>query len=110
MLVDPIRSSEPLQAQPAARVRANNASPQTSDNSGAPVPIMKPLIPPPDTSDDVKVQWEQDNGVILQFTDRTSGEVVRQIPSEQVLSVARFIRQLLQEQDGPASLNGERSR
>jgi uncharacterized FlaG/YvyC family protein len=36
--------------------------------------------------------------VILKFTDKSSGEVVRQIPSEQVLSVARFIRQMLQEQ------------
>ena len=55
-------------------------------------------MPAPQTPDEVNVQYSSDDGVVLKFTDKVSGEVVRQIPSEQVLSVARFIRQMLQEQ------------
>jgi uncharacterized FlaG/YvyC family protein len=44
------------------------------------------------------VQWIGSEGVIVTFTDKKSGEVVRQIPPEQVLSVARFIRQRLDEE------------
>ena len=40
---------------------------------------------------------ERNDGVIVTFTDKKGGEVVRQIPSEQVLSVARFIRKVLDE-------------
>ena len=54
--------------------------------------------PTPVTADHVHVQWRGSEGVIVTFTDKKSGEVVRQIPAEQVLSVARFIRQMLDEQ------------
>jgi hypothetical protein len=64
---------------------------------------MKPVAPPPDTSDDVKVQWDENDGVVVQITDKSSGQLVRQIPSEQVLNVARFIDQLLQEERIAAS-------
>ena len=69
----------------------------------APLPsspqLSKPAtVTPPQTPNEVHMQWSSDDGVVLKFTDKISGEVVRQIPSEQVLSVARFIRQMLQEQ------------
>ena len=48
-----------------------------------------------DSTEDVHVQWKGSEGVIVTFTDRRSGEVVRQLPPEQVLSVARFIGQML---------------
>ena len=43
------------------------------------------------------ISWKGNEGVIVTFTDKKSGEVVRQIPSEQVLSIARFIRKVLDE-------------
>jgi len=62
---------------------------------------MKPVAPQPDTS--VQVQWDANDGVVVQITDKSSGQLVRQIPSEQVLNVARFIDQLLQEERIAAS-------
>jgi hypothetical protein len=52
----------------------------------------------PAAADDVHVQWKGNEGVIVTFTDKKSGEVVWQIPAEQVLSVARYIRRVLDEQ------------
>jgi len=88
MLVDPIRSSEPQQVQPAAAVRADNARPRVSNTPRAPVPVVKPVAPQPDNSDEVQVQWNANDGVVVQITDKKSGELIRQIPSEQVLNVA----------------------
>jgi len=82
MMLDPIPANPPPAAPDAAPARA----------------------PAPEILDDVKLKLDADNGVILQFTDKKSGEVVRQIPSEQVLSVVRFIRQLLEE-DQTANTN-----
>jgi hypothetical protein len=64
---------------------------------------VKPVAPPPDISDNVQVQWNANDGVVVQITDKKSGELIRQIPSEQVLSVARFIDRLLQEERNAAS-------
>jgi hypothetical protein len=82
MMLDPIPANPPPAVPDAAPARA----------------------PAPEILDDVKLKLDADNGVILQFTDKKSGEVVRQIPSEQVLSVVRFIRQLLEE-DQTANTN-----
>jgi hypothetical protein len=100
MLLDPIRSTDPPAIPDAPPARAAKLRPQTNAPS---TPAARPrtpvLVSPPETPDEVKVQWDNDNGVVVQFTDKKSGEVVRQIPSEQVLSVVRFIRQLIQEQE-----------
>lgn len=62
------------------------------------VPAQVAPQPVPAAADDVHVQWKGNEGVIVTFTDKKSGEVVWQIPAEQVLSVARYIRQVLDEQ------------
>ncbi len=54
--------------------------------------------PSPDPPLEVQMQWDDGSGVVLKFTDKDSGQVVRQIPSEQVLNVVRYIRQLLDRQ------------
>jgi hypothetical protein len=69
--------------------------PQTPSSTTAGVFYAVP--PPSSGTDDVRAQWKGNEGVIVTFTDKKSGEVVRQIPSEQVLSVARFIRKVLDE-------------
>jgi len=64
---------------------------------------VKPVAPPPDISDNVQVLWNANDGVVVQITDKKSGELIRQIPSEQVLSVARFIDQLWREERNTTS-------
>lgn len=102
MLVDPIRSNELPQVQPTPPVRADNAPARLPDSSRAPAPVVTPVAPPAD-SDDVQVQWNGNDGVVVQIMNKKNGELIRQIPSEQVLSVARFIDQLLQEERNAAS-------
>ena len=45
---------------------------------------------------EVHVQWEAGQVMILQFTDRRTGELIRQIPSEEVLNVFRQIQESVQ--------------
>lgn len=102
MLLDSIRVNDSaaafadaVAARPASDPRAGsaNVSPPT-------VPAARPvsISPPPERRDEINIKWETDDGVIVTFTDKESGEIVRQIPSEQVLSVVRFIREMLAQQ------------
>ena len=98
MFVDAIRLSHPPATPDAAPPHPANPRPRSANLSAPGVrPPASVLVPALAAPEDVKVQWDKDNGVITRFTDRKSGATVRQIPSEQMLSVARFVRQLLQE-------------
>lgn len=98
MALDPIRANVAVAASAAAAVRVTSVRAQADKASpGAARPAQPILTPVPESMDEVKVKWDRSDGVIVTFTDKKSGDIVRQIPSEQVLSVARFIRQLLDE-------------
>ncbi len=100
MRLNPILPDGPSPVPDAVPARPAHPRPQTLSSTPArSLPAV--TLPPPGTADDVKVHWKGNDGVIVTFTDKKSGEVVRQIPSEQVLSVARFIRQMLQKQETP---------
>jgi FlaG protein len=87
----PNTSSRVPDALPArvAQPRAQTPSPSP------PSSLHGVKLPAQTATEDVHVQWKGSEGVIVTFTDRRSGEVVRQLPPEQVLSVARFIGQML---------------
>lgn len=93
MGVVPIRPGELSTAPAGNRVRPESL------RSGVEAPSVRPTKPvtvsTPENSQEVRMQWDGDNGVVLKFTNKKSGEVVRQIPSEQVLNVVRYIRQLV---------------
>jgi len=97
MVLDPIRPTETPAVTHVAGARATSVSPRP----GKP---YTPIDPRPvaaaaaEPHDEVNVKWDHSDGVIVTFTDKKSGDIVRQIPSEQVLSVARFIRQMLEEE------------
>jgi hypothetical protein len=98
MFVDPHRLSPPPAIPDAVPPHPANTRPRTASPSA---PVVRPapvLVPPPAAPEDVEVQWDGNNGVIIKFTDKKSGQIMRQIPSEQVLSVARFIAALLQKE------------
>jgi len=46
----------------------------------------------------VSVQWEQGQIMILRFTDKVTGNLIQQIPTEEVVKVFRAIQELLQEE------------
>ena len=93
MLLNPNLPNPPHPVLDAVPARARNPRPQTSPSATAGFSYTVPSS----GTDDVRTQWKGNEGVIVTFTDKKSGEVVRQIPSEQVLSVARFIRKVLDE-------------
>ena len=86
----------------AVPARTAHPRPQTPFSAPARSSQAVPL-PALGAADDVHTQWKGNEGVIVTFTDKKSGEVVRQIPAEQVLSVARYIRQVLDEQKTSSS-------
>ncbi|HUM07095.1 MAG TPA: flagellar protein FlaG [Terriglobales bacterium] len=105
MALDPIRPDESVAITDAAVARNTSVRPQPEKPDQA-APLLKPVDPMPEPHDEVNVKWDRSDGVIVTITDKKSGDIVRQIPSEQVLHVARFIRQLLEQQESgnPASL------
>ena len=107
MMLDPIPTNPSPIVPDAAPARAAKAPSRTADSSIPAAWSLRPVVASaPETLEEVKVKLDADNGVVLQFTDKKSGEVVRQIPSEQVLSVVRFIRQLLQEEETASASTG----
>ena len=94
MLLNPNLPNASHPVADAVPARTRNPRPQTPSSATAGFSYTVPSS----GTDDVRAQWKGNEGVIVTFTDKKSGEVVRQIPSEQVLSVARFIRQMLDEQ------------
>jgi hypothetical protein len=107
MLTDAIRSIVPPVIPDAAPPRATKqVRLQVADPpSTTPRPPVTSPVPTPEPRDEVKLQWDSNNGVIIKFTDTRSGDVVRQIPSEQVLSVVRFIREMLQAEGARTNSN-----
>jgi hypothetical protein len=105
MALDSIRPNEgPAVAEtPPARV----ASVRTRPEKPAVASVQPIPLPPPEPRDEVNIKWDRSDGVIVTFTDKKSGNIVRQIPSEQVLSVARFIRQLLEESGSSKLAQGQ---
>jgi len=108
MVLDPIRPNDTPAVPDAATVRATSVRPQARKPSVPVTPSVPPVAPAPETQNEVNVKWDGSDGVIVTFTDKKSGDIVRQIPSEQVLSVARFIRQMLEEKGagGPGATTG----
>jgi len=93
MLLNPNLPNAPHPSPDAVPARTRNPGSQTPSSATAGFSYTVPSSGP----DDVRTQWKGNEGVIVTFTDKKSGEVVRQIPSEQVLSIARFIRKVLDE-------------
>ena len=105
MVLDPIRLTELPAVPDAAPARSEGVRAQAAKSVAPPPQAVQPIAPPPDSRAEVNVKWDRSDGVIVTFTDKKSGDIVRQIPSEQVLSVARFIRQLLEE-EAESNLSG----
>lgn len=100
MALDPIRTNQAVAVSAAAAARVTSVRAQAGKPPASATRPVQPIpTPVPESMDEVKVKWDRSDGVIVTFTDKKSGDIVRQIPSEQVLSVARFIRQLLNEKE-----------
>ncbi len=84
------------EARPGA-VRADQArhkAPIEVAESPAPAPEPPRLTPP--APQVLTVSIDQSRNTIYRFTDEKTGELVRQVPPEEVLRIMRNIEQLLQ--------------
>ncbi|MFY9561106.1 MAG: flagellar protein FlaG [Terriglobales bacterium] len=107
MTLNPSLSSPPPAIADVAPARAKNTRPRSADPSTLAFRPPAPVLVSAPAADDVRLQWDKDNGVVIKFTDRKSGGVTRQIPSEQMLSIAKFIRHLLQQQETASASSGK---
>src|SRR5215470_13682590 len=100
MALNPILSSSPPAISQETPGRVATASQQAASQPRA--DAARPHVSAPAVShpapEDVRLQWAKDTGLVIKFTSHKSGEVLRQIPSEQMLSVAKFVRALLEEE------------
>ncbi len=53
----------------------------------------------------LSVTFDEDNRVIYQFFNQETGELVQQVPSEEVLRIARNIADLLDDENGSRGIN-----
>jgi uncharacterized FlaG/YvyC family protein len=83
-----------VDANPAGRVPNQNIQ---QENSQAATPIKTPLPQPSQLS----VSLDDKQNVIYRFTDPVNGEVVRQVPPEEILRIVRNIEDLLRESEQP---------
>lgn len=107
MALNPILSSLPPAIAGWAPARVENPRPRSADPPARAFRPPAPALVSTTASEEVQLKWDKESGVIIEFTDRKSGEVMRQIPSAQMLSVAKFIRHLLQQQETARASSGK---
>jgi uncharacterized FlaG/YvyC family protein len=78
------------------------SSPQTSELEVHPSVQVSDTtltaITAPLSEKEVSVQWNEDRVMIIRFLDKRSGDVVGQIPSDEMLRVVHNIEQFLRQQ------------
>lgn len=132
MRIEPVSISDPLADARVTNTRATNtrdprgqSSPVPDASAGQtpspavektqterpqPAQVSAQSAPLPQfPEDEVKVQFDKtmnDNVLIYQFLDKQSGDVVRQIPSTQVLSIVHEIQAELQKSFAEQGVGG----
>ena len=92
MLLNPNLPNAPHPSPDAVPARTRNPRPQTPSSATAGFSYTVPSS----GTDDVRAQWKGNEGVIVTFTDKKSGEVVRQIASELPICALRKTRAVCQ--------------
>jgi uncharacterized FlaG/YvyC family protein len=96
MRIDPLQVAAQLQAQadkPKARVAAEARPLPESRFSASNQPTIVLNTP----KYEVTVQYNENQILVTKFIDQKSGEVVQQIPPDQVLKIIESIQELLQD-------------
>jgi len=100
-------SAEPLAGHGVVRPEQPGLIPNAGGSSNGETQYAKtaPFVPA-SPEDEVKVQWDQpDQVVVYQFINQ-QGSLILQVPSEQMLNIARDISQELAQAAAPKPLSG----
>ena len=92
----PVTSTDPV---PPARSAPASSSPTQS----AAAEVAQNL--PQARQYEVNASFGQANLIIYRILDKQTGDLIQQIPPEQLLQIARSIQEMLQAQPGPPSLD-----
>lgn len=91
----PVTSADPL---PPVR-----SAPAASSTQSAAAEVAHNL--PQARQFEVNASFGQANLIIYRILDKETGDLIQQIPPEQLLQIARSIQEMLQAQPGPPSLD-----
>jgi hypothetical protein len=113
MLIDPLQPAANDVPASDTQVRPDEATQPASAPGLQPRASQQAApVPPPTASREtqVNIQWDRDQIMIFRFVDKQTGDLIDQIPSDQVLNVVRKIQALLQQEtasaaSGPAPVN-----
>jgi hypothetical protein len=98
MRIDPLQVAATMNQADLASVR-RIPMPQTSPTQSPRPELPKAAPPPAPAQTQISVSVDSDKNVIYQFLDMRTGEVVQQVPPEQVLQVMRSIADLLRQSE-----------
>ncbi len=117
----PVGEVAPGEGQPRARQSQSAPAPEPAVKTEAPPDLGTPpkqersspeIAPAAAEFPQDEVQLQQDpqmkNQVIVRYLDKATGDVVLQVPSAQVLAVARAIYEDFQKQTAPPADEGEK--
>jgi len=102
---DPVTAQQAPQADLAAAVQRNQQSERNQLPQNQPPDQLKqaastvkvpPAIPAPEV---MNVTFDQNHNTIYRFVDEKSGDLVRQVPPEEVLRVMRNVEEMMQESE-----------
>ena len=88
MSIDPLSILAPGSAGPAADPVPRPASGSARAAAEPAVPQMRPT--------EVNASFGPDNLIIYRIVDKQTGDIIQQIPPEQLLAIARDVRHLLE--------------
>ena len=89
------KANTPSQSAPR-RIATTNAAQSAVESRVEIAKVAKPAIPQPNQ---LNVSVDEKQNVIYRFTDPNSGELVRQVPPEEILRIMRNIEDLLHESE-----------
>lgn len=88
---------------PVSATAADALSPRAADQLGDAVATLESYLQ--NVSRSLRISVDEEAGTtVITVVDQATDEVVRQIPSEEVLALARFMAEQLQSQEGEAPL------
>ena len=96
MSIDPLSAPVAGAPGPGADLFPTSTAPTDAPSSSAKAPVDKPPSLPQTRPVQVNASFGEDNLIIYRIVDKETGDLIQQIPPEQLLEIARGVQQLLE--------------
>ena len=91
-----LAAASQAQPQPGTKKPPKEAPPPPPQEVAGATEVRAASLEPSKVQRQLSVTFDEDNRVIYQFYNQDTGELVQQVPSEEVLRIARNIADLLE--------------